>query len=122
MRVLIGLAAAMTASIALAQVPTNTQRVSWAAPTQYMDGTAIPSTVALTYNVYAKLNGAAEVKFRSGVTGTSITPTFPVGHNNCFTITSVVNGAESARSPEACGVVQGLPTKAITTVTVTSPR
>lgn len=102
-----------------AQAPMNTQTVSWVAPTQYTDGTTIPSTVVLTYNVYAKFGTAAEVKYRSAMTGTTITPNLPVGQNNCYTVTVLVNGAnESARSAEACGVVRGLATKPVTTIVI----
>jgi hypothetical protein len=110
---------ALLVSVAYGQTPTNTQKVSWVAPTQYTDGTTIPSTVALTYNVYAKLGGAAETKIRAAITGTSITAgAYPVGQSNCYTITVLANGVESARSAEACAVVQALATKAVTTVVI----
>lgn len=112
--------ALMVAPLVEAQTPTNTQKVSWVAPTQYTDGSTIPSTVVITYNVYAKLDGATEVKLRTGVaTSTITTGPFPVGQSNCYTVTVLVNGAnESARSPEACAAVQGLSTKPVTTVVI----
>lgn len=119
MRYLLALCA-LLATAAYAQTPTNTQRVSWVGPTQYTDGTAIPATAVLTYNVYAKLGTAAEVKFRSSIAMTSLTTgPQPVGQRNCYTVTVLVNGAnESARSPEACGVVVGLTAKPVTTVVI----
>jgi hypothetical protein len=119
MRYLIA-ALVLVASPAYAQTLTNTQKVFWTAPIQYVNGTAIPSTVTITYNVYAKLAGAADARLRTGVVGTSIiTQLFPVGQSNCYTVTVLLNGAnESPRSPEICGVVQAVTSKPVTGLTV----
>lgn len=103
-----------------AQTPTGSQKVSWVAPAQFIDNTEILSTTVLTYNVYAKLGGAAEVKLKSALAGTSFTLTGqPVGQNNCYAITALTNGAsESARSPQACGVVLSPTSKSVTTVVI----
>lgn len=109
--------------IAFAQGATNSQSVSWVAPTQYVDGTIIPATVAITYNVYATMGTSAEVKLRTAVAGTSISiSALPVGQNNCYAVTVLLNGSnESARSPSVCGLVASLASKSVTTVVVQSP-
>jgi hypothetical protein len=119
MRYLIA-ALVLASSLAYGQTLTNAQKISWPAATQYTNGTAIPTTVAVTYNVYAKLAGAAEVKLMTGVAATSVTSAlYPAGQSNCYTISVLLNGAnESARSPEACGVVQSPSAKPVTTVVI----
>lgn len=103
-----------------AQSLTNVQTVSWVAPAQFVGGAPIPATVSLTYNVYAKLGAAAEIKLSSAIAATSITTAaLPVGQSNCYTVTVLVNGAnESDRSPEACGVVSSPKSKPVTTVVI----
>lgn len=105
--------------LAQAQAANNTQKISWTPPTQYSDGSAVPSTVVLTYNLYAKLGTAAEVKLGSGLsTSVFTTAAMPVGQRNCYTITVLADGIESPRSAEACGVIAGLATKPVTVVVV----
>lgn len=121
MRYLLALCALLTTAV-YAQAANNTQTATWTVPTQYTNGTPIPATVALTYNVYAILGTAAEVKLNSGIAANSISNSYPVGQNNCYSITVLLNGAnESARSPQLCGVVAALTSKPVTTVVIQSP-
>lgn len=82
-------------------IPPPTAVLTWTAPTTYSDGTAIPATVAITYNVYQSCTSATTlVKVASGVT--TLTNTISTGladGQTCFwSITAVAGGLESAQS------------------------
>ena len=78
--------------------------LSWTAPTTNTDGTPITGT--LTYNIYQGPTGAL-VKVQSGVTGLAATITTGLtgGSTQCFAVTAVVSGQESAQSNSACAAI-----------------
>ncbi len=78
--------------------------LTWGAPTTNTDST--PITAPLTYNVYQGLTGSL-VKVQSGLTSTAFTVTtgLTLGTTQCFAVTAVANGQESAPSPSVCAPV-----------------
>lgn len=84
---------------AFAQTP-PTATLTWTAPTTYTDGTAIPSTVALSYNVYQGVSPTALVKVASGVTTLTSTITTGLADGNTYywSVTAVAGGLEGAQS------------------------
>ena len=76
--------------------------VSWTAPTANTDGTAISAT--LTYNLYQGLQGASLAKVQTGISTTTATVSTGLtpGTTQCFAVTAVANGVESAQSTSAC--------------------
>lgn len=100
--------AAFVSSAAFAQTQVT---VDWAyvAPTQYTDGSAIPSTVMITYNLYVGINGAGSEAMIAVQTGvrymTAVTSGYTVGDQICGTVTAVVNGAEGPHSLEGCTTI-----------------
>lgn len=111
-------AAAFLACIALgiasAQTTgTGTATWSWSAPTQYTDGSAIPSTTAITYNLYLGTAGPgseAATPAQTGITALTATSSgYSAGENVCGTLTAVANGQESAHSSEACKAFPAVP-------------
>lgn len=106
-------------TVAIAQAPTNSQQVSWTPPTKYTDGTPIPASVAVTYNLYAKLGSAPYVKIRSATANTTISSgPYPVGQVNCYQVSSIANEVEGARTAEACAPVRGLAPGLATTIVI----
>jgi hypothetical protein len=103
------LLALMVASVATAQT-TGTATWSYVAPTQYTDGTAIPSTATITYNLYVGVAGTgseAPTPVQTGIRFTSaVTSGYTSTQQVCGFVTAVVAGIESAHSSEAC---QGAP-------------
>jgi hypothetical protein len=73
--------------------------LTWTAPTLNTDGTTI--TGAITYSVYKGATGA-ETFFTAGITTTATTLAGTPGTTQCFQVTAVVNGVESAKSNEVC--------------------
>lgn len=95
---LIGLALFATAAAAQT-APTAT--LSWGAVTTFTDGTTIPSTSPVTYNVYQSCTSATTlVKVATGVT--ALTSTISTGLSDgmtCFwAVTAVAGGVEGAQS------------------------
>lgn len=88
--------------------------LSYTAPATNTDGSAISGT--LTYNIYQGLTGAL-VKVQSAVTGLSVTITtgLTAGTTQCFAVTAVEGGVESAQSNTACVAIPkpipGVPTQ-----------
>lgn len=108
-------AAATAATVAPPQAA-----VSWVAPTLNTDGTAISGPI--TYNVYQGLTGAL-VKVLSNLTTTStvITTGLTPGSSQCFAVSAVVNGAESAQSAFMCATIPNpIPGSPTTVVVVIS--
>lgn len=101
----------VAASAQSAPPPTTaTATITYVAPTKNTDGSAI--TGAITYNIYAAVQGATPVKIGSGITGPSYVFTTPLtsvpaaGVTECFALTSVVAGFESVlSSPLACKLI-----------------
>lgn len=83
--------------------------LTWSAPTEFTDGNAIPSTDAVTFNLYGGMQGTALALLQSGLTGTSTTRTNVSGGTHCYALTAVVSAIESSQSAEACATVTETP-------------
>lgn len=94
----------LVCAIAVAQASPPAFTVTWTAPTQFTDGTAIVG--AITYQLYTGATGK-EVKLGNPVTSPPyvINPTPAAGTTLCVYVTATVGGVESAPSGEACGTV-----------------
>jgi hypothetical protein len=107
------LAVACICGVALAQSSSNTAQWTWGAVTTYADGTAIPSTVPVTYNLYIGTAGKgseAATPAQSGLTSTSFaTSGYSAGETVCGEFTAVAGGVEGARSNEACKTFPAVP-------------
>ena len=119
MRNLIALVACIAAALVLsacssrAQTAVNTADWSWTAPTTFTDGTAIPSTDAITYSLYIGTAGKgseASTPVQTGITALTVTTSgYAPGAVVCGELTSTVNGVSSARSNEACKAFPDVP-------------
>ena len=109
----VGTVAALSACSSRAQTAVNPAVWSWTAPTTFADGTAIPSTDAITYNLYVGTAGKgseATTPVQTGITATTITTSgYAAGAVVCGEVTAVVSGIESARSNEACKTFPDVP-------------
>lgn len=83
---------------------TASAAVSWSAPAANADGSPLLGPV--TYNLYQGLAGSLS-KVQSGLTSTAVVVTTGLTPNTtqCFAVTAVVLGVESAQSTAACGFV-----------------
>lgn len=88
------------------QTANNTAVWTWSAPTAFTDGSPIPSTDAITYDVYVGTAGPGSESLTPVVTGVTADTWTGSGYKPgaivCGEVTSVVNSIESARSNEAC--------------------
>lgn len=106
-RLMLLIAAMLFCTVAVAQsTSADTATWSWTAPTTFVSGTAIPSTDAITYNLYigtsgANSEGTTPAQARMSAL-TVVTSGYTPGQVVCGQITAVVNGMESAHSNEAC--------------------
>jgi hypothetical protein len=96
------LAAALLAATARAQsAPTAT--LSWNAVTTYTDGTTIPTTCPVTYNIYQGATASTLAKVSTGVT--TLTDTINTGlvdgSTYFFAVTAVACSVEGAQSNAA---------------------
>lgn len=93
------LALLLVSGVSFAQTAPSA-KITITAPTTYSDGTAIPSTVALTYNLYQGLSATTLVKVASGLTALSNTVTTGLsdGQTYFFAVTAVAGGLEGAQS------------------------
>lgn len=85
----------------------TTVTLQWTAPTQYTDGTTIPSTETLTTNVYQGATGA-EVLTASSVTGLTWTSANLAPNSKvCFYVTEndVQQATTSAPTNEVCATI-----------------
>ncbi len=75
----------------------------WVAPTAYTDGTKIPAGAAITYNVYGAHQGVTPLpKLAGGVTTLSnVRYNVDVG-TQCYAVSAVVDGVESAPTVAVC--------------------
>jgi hypothetical protein len=90
-----------TPTLLLVKKASDTVTVSWPAPTQYSDNTALGS-VPLTYTVYSAAPGAPWKPAASALTVLSWTsPPLPKGPQ-CYTVTASTSGLESAAAAAAC--------------------
>jgi hypothetical protein len=103
---------------ASAQSTPNTAILTWLAPTLNTDGTAIAGPI--TYNVYQTPCGAASggTKIASNLTALTYTETgFADGATECFNITAVAAGQESAYSNQGAKTFPaGVPVSPVLTV------
>lgn len=85
----------------------QTSTLSWGAVTTYTDGTVIPSTAAVTYDVYeaAPVSGtvcnsvATGAPIASAITATSwVTPVYTTAGVYCYVMTATVNSMQSSPS------------------------
>jgi hypothetical protein len=92
------------AALAVGQA-THTATVTWIAPTTNTDGS--PITATLTYNLYQGAQGAALALKTSAIAAlsTTVTTGLTAGTTQCFAVTAVANGLESAQSNSACAAV-----------------
>ena len=118
MRKLITGALAALAVVALAscsvraQTSNNSATWSWTAPTTFTDGTAIPSTDAITYDIFVGTagHGSETAATASGLTATTWTGSgYKPGAVVCGTVTAIVNGVMSSPSNEACKTFPDVP-------------
>jgi hypothetical protein len=99
MKTVLALFFGLFATLAIAQSPPQAI-LTWTAPTQYTDGTPIPSTVALSYNIYQGTSATSLTKVATGVTAltNTITTGLADGNTYFFAVTAVANGLEGAQS------------------------
>jgi hypothetical protein len=90
----------------LPSVSAPSASLNWSAVTLYSNGTAIPSSVAVTYNVYQGTTATSLAKVTTGVTGVTntITTGLIAGNTYYWAITAVANGLEGAKSNVASKV------------------
>jgi hypothetical protein len=96
---ILALVLTLFATLALGQTaPTAT--LTWTAPTTYSDGTTIPSSVTLTYNIYQGISATSLVKVATGVTAvtSSINTGLADGTTYYWAVTAVAGGLEGAQS------------------------
>lgn len=101
------------APLAFGQTASGTVDWVYTAPTQFTDGTAIPSTDMIAFNLYAGTAGPgseAATPVQAGIRYLSaVTSGYTAGENICGFVTAVVNGVESPHSSEACATFTGTP-------------
>jgi hypothetical protein len=94
----------LLATAVLAQTTPNTANLSWTTPTTNTDGSAISGSV--TFNVYESIQGSAPTgsPIATGLTAASdaISTGLADGSTDCFNVTAVVAGQQSAFSNQAC--------------------
>jgi hypothetical protein len=89
------------ACVASAQTP-RTAVISFTRPTQYVDGSPVATSTALSYRVLQGPKGGAKTAVAT-ITGTSTTVTSGLQPGEtCWQIVVVANGVDSAPSNEAC--------------------
>lgn len=96
---ILGLFLALFATLSLAQTaPTAT--LSWTAITTYTDGTTIPSSCPVTYNIYQGTTATTLTKVASGVTTltSSISTGLTDGNTYFWAVTGVACTIEGAQS------------------------
>jgi hypothetical protein len=79
---------------------TPTATLSWAAVTAYTDGTTIPTSCPVTYNVYQGLSATTLTKVATGITALtdSITTGLSDGTTYFWAITAVACAVEGGQS------------------------
>lgn len=98
--------AALAVLLLVAMRPVQAQeprqaRITFTAPTQYVDGSAIDAE--LTYRVYQGEKGQPKVQVATiGGSPATISTGLQAGKEYCWEVTAVANGVESARSNEGC--------------------
>lgn len=99
-----GLCALIMTALEAATPPVAT--ITWSRTTTYTDGTVIPATVPITYQVYEGAAGA-EVIYKTPVSSPPyvLVPTPAAGTSFCVQVTAIAGGVESDRSPEVCSSI-----------------
>ena len=96
-----------------AQSSTNSATWSWTPPTTFADGSAIPTSDAITYDIFVGTAGKGSES--SGPTAAGLTVQtwtgtgYAPGAVVCGVVTAIVNGAMSSPSNEACKSFPDLP-------------
>ena len=111
MKILLAILALCAASVAYGQTQTaHTFSEFWTAPTEYTDGTPIPSGTVITYNWYVGINGpgsepATPTQQNLPYTSAMYSTNLVAGEDVCGYVTAVVNGVESPHSNESCSII-----------------
>lgn len=100
MKKILGLFLALVSACALAASQNNVT-ITWTAPTQFTDGSSIGSA-PVTYNLYGALSGVPLQQLATGLTNLSTVRTNVNPGNQCYALTAVVGGVESAQSNVSC--------------------
>lgn len=118
--VALGLAAlALIGYASAAEAPARSATITFAAPTQYTDGSAIASGTAITYRLYQGEKGQTKTQVATlSTTATTVSTGLQGGKEYCWEVTAVINGQESARSNSACKAF-AFPVPETVTITVT---
>jgi len=114
------LAVAIAACVNHATAQGPSAVLSWTAPTTYTNGSLIGSAT-ITYNIYQGLTGqegTTPVQTNLSATTATITAGLTPGTTQCFEVTALVAGVESAKSNEACKTFAPLVPSAPTSLTV----
>ena len=88
-------------------------------PTTFTSGQAIPSSDAITYEIFQGSSASTMVPLLTGVTGQPVTETVDLSKGSCFDMVSIVNSVMSQPSNVACLNVPNEPTGLSVTVTFT---
>jgi hypothetical protein len=89
-------------------------KITFSRPAQYVDGTAIPANVTVTYRVYQGEKGQPKTAVATiGDSPATITTGLQAGKEYCWQITAIANGVESDRSNEGCKSFPFLATEAV---------
>lgn len=103
---LVGLVAAATSAYAAAPASSGPRnaRLSWTAPATYTDGRPIAET--LTYRAYRRADGSQQRVLVWEGSGTEVLLTAQPLGRQCYVVTAVGAGGESAPSAEACKLIR----------------
>lgn len=82
--------------------PVPTVTLKWNAVTMMSDGNPIPSGVSVSYNVYGAHTASGPWILAANVFGTSSTRSNVEIGNDCYTLTAVISGKESAQVSPIC--------------------
>ena len=117
--ILVSILASLALFVSAVAQTAPTATLSWGAVTAYTDGTAIPASCPVTYNVYQGPTASTMVKVASGVTTltSSITTGLVDGNTYFFGVTAVACAVEGAQS-NAASKVFAAGTPGVVTLTV----
>lgn len=111
-------AAVLLLVAAITQAQERNAVITFAAPTQYTDGSMIDPGTVISYLVYQGAKGAEKVQVATiSETSATISTGLAGGVEYCWQISAVVNGVESALSNEGCKAF-AFPTPETVTITV----
>lgn len=104
------------ATSALAQAQ-NTATISFDPVTKYVDGTTIPTTAVVRYDLYQGLKGRVKTLVGAFTSGGSITTGLLPGAEYCWDVIAVVDGVPSDHSVEGCKKFNNVPGTVVIRVT-----